>query len=81
MHALDLQPIPNPVHNKALWSDKVMDIDDILAESPQPLTHMEGSSQQILMEEEPESFDLGDIDIFSPEKVCKRKEFDTIPDI
>jgi len=32
------------------------------------------------MEEEPESFDLGEIDIFSLEQACKRKEFDTIPE-
>lgn len=30
------------------------------------------------MEEEPESFDLGEIDIFSLEQACKRKEFNTI---
>jgi len=41
---------------------------------------MEDNDQQSLMEEEPESFDLGDIDIFRLEQACKRKEFDTIPD-
>jgi len=32
------------------------------------------------MDEKPESFDLGEIDIFSLEQACKRKEFDTILD-
>ena len=41
---------------------------------------MEDNNQQSLMEEEPESFDLCDIDIFTLEQACKRKEFDTIPD-
>lgn len=50
-----------------------MDIDDILVEPSQPAIHQEGGSQQSVMEEEPESFDLGKIDIFSLEQACKRK--------
>lgn len=40
---------------------------------------MAESSQQSHMEEEPESFDLGDLDILNLEQACK-KEFDKIPD-
>lgn len=57
-----------------------MDIDTLLTNPLQSLPHMEDSRQQSLMEEDPESFDLGDIDIFSLEQACKMKEFDTIPD-
>lgn len=57
-----------------------MGIDNLLTDPLQSLPHMEDNSQQSLMEEEPESFDLGDIDIFSLEQACKRKELDTILD-
>jgi len=57
-----------------------MNIDNLLTDPLQPIPHMEDSSQQSLMEEELESFDLGDIEIFSLEQACKRKGFDTILD-
>lgn len=42
--ASDLQLNTNPIHNKALWSDKIMDIDDTQQEPSQSLTHQEGDS-------------------------------------
>jgi len=39
-----------------------------------------GCSKPKHMEEEPESIDIGDLDIFSLEQAFKRKEFDKIPD-
>lgn len=50
-----------------------MDMDDIQAKPSQPPIHQEGGSQQRLMEEELESFDLGEIEIFSLEQAYKRK--------
>ena len=32
------------------------------------------------MEEEPESFDIGDLDILGLEQACKKKEYDKIPE-
>ena len=51
------------------------------AELPQnPENSIEDSNQGQPMEEEPESFDLGDLDIFSLEQACKKKEFDKTQD-
>jgi len=44
-----------------------MDIDNSLIDPLNTTHHMDESSQQSLMEEEPESFDLGGLDIFSLE--------------
>jgi len=57
-----------------------MDIDNLLTDPLKTNHHMDESSQQSHMEEEPESFDLGDLDIFSLEQACKKKEFNKIPD-
>ena len=32
------------------------------------------------MEEEPKSFDIGDLDILGLEQACKKKEYDKIPE-
>jgi len=74
------QPIPLPDYNKALWSTKGMDIDNLLTDPLKTNHHMDESCQQSHMDEEPESFDLGDLDISSLEQACKKKEFDKIPD-
>ena len=55
-------------------------MDIFLQESIHSNDLVAGSSEPKHMEEEPKSIDIRDLDIFSFEKACRRKEFDKLPD-
>lgn len=57
-----------------------MEIDNFLLDPAKTTNSMLESSPQSHMEEEPQSFDVGYLDIFSLEPACRKKEFDKIPD-
>jgi len=56
-----------------------MDIDSFSSDPTKITNSMPENSQHSHMDEEPESFDLGDLDIFGLEQACRKKEFDKIP--
>lgn len=56
-----------------------MGIDGILLDPTKTTNSMPESCQQSHMGEEPKGFDLRDLNIFSLEQACKKKDFDKIP--
>lgn len=60
------------------WNTQGVEVDSVQQETTTIVeTTVEWSDTQH-MEEDPESFDIGDLDIFGLEKSCKKKEYDKI---
>lgn len=60
---------------------KEMEVDGKTDLPQNPETSIEDSDQVQIMEEEPESIDLNGLDILELELACKKKAYDTIPEL
>ena len=63
-----LPPKPNTETKLVIWQPNNMDVDGFGAEG----------SQDSHMEEEPESIDIGELEIFGLEQACRKKDYDKI---
>lgn len=57
-----------------------MEVDTPSIHTKSTATTPEDMDQPQMMDEEPESIDLGGLDILELEAACKKKEFDRIPE-
>jgi len=71
-----------PNENRKLSSGKAkdMDVDAPPIHSMSIATTLEDMNQPQVMHEEPESFNLGGLDIMELKEACKKKEFEKIPE-
>lgn len=78
MQSTDLKSaLPNKYLN---WNSQGMDVDNVHQETTTIMNIVVEWGEAQHMEEEPESFDIGDLDILGLEQACKKKEYDKIPE-
>jgi len=78
MQSIDLTTFsPNLI---LIWKSHGMEVDILQQETTFTTETIEERSEAQHMEEEPESIDIGDLDIFVLEQACRKKEFDKIPE-
>ena len=62
-----------------IWQPNLMEIDGLLQDNTPTSGSVPEESQSSHMEEEPESIDIGDLDILGLEQACKQEAYDKIP--
>jgi len=62
------------------WNPQGMDVDNAQCTSKHATETTEERSEFQHMEEEPESIDIGDLDILGLEQACKTNNYDNIPE-
>lgn len=74
----DIIGIPKVTYKNPDWKPNEMDVDGLPSQTLHLALTSAESSQMQHMEEEPESIDLGGLDMFELEQVCRKKEYDKI---
>lgn len=76
----DITGTPEETRKVSDWKEKYMDVESFPSQSLSLAITSDEKSRMQQMDEEPESIDLGGLNILELEQACRKKDYDKIPE-